>query len=183
MSMRWTAVRLALVGGLGTGLAACARTPAMVAVPAPFAPAALPAPPVRPVPPSPVASSWSFDSAACRARASSPGLSLEMTASGTELKVTVQKVGRPSLRANTDVPIAFTGRSGNWILAGHVTDGRRLVSASPMDEDAVSRALVLLSGGIVRLGGSRSGLSSLRIPDAGQPGRSWFDCVKQRLFP
>jgi hypothetical protein len=181
--MRWTAATLALFGVLGTGLAACTTPPAMVAVPAPFPPAAPSPPPTRPVPAPPLASNWSFDRAACRAKASSPGLSLEVTTSGTELKLTVQSVGRLSLRANTRVPIAFTGRSGNWTLAGHVADGRRIVSVSPMDEDAVSRALVLLSGGTIRLGGSRSGLSSLLIPDAGQPGRSWFDCVKQRLFP
>jgi hypothetical protein len=51
-----------------------------------------------------------------------------------------------------------------------------------MSEDAVSRVLVLLSGGTIRINNGRSGLPILRVPDAGQPGRSWFECAKQRLF-
>jgi hypothetical protein len=51
-----------------------------------------------------------------------------------------------------------------------------------MSEDAVSRVLVLLSGGTIRINNGRAGLPTLRVPDAGQPGRSWFECAKQRLF-
>jgi hypothetical protein len=181
--MRWTAAGLALFGVLGMGLAACTPAPVVVAVPQPPPPAPPQPPPPPPVAPAPVASNWSFDRTACSAKASGPGLSLDVTASSAELRLVLHMARRVSLRANTDVPIAFTGRSGNWTLAGRLAVPRQLTAASPMSEDAVSRVLVLLSGGTIRISNGRSGLPPLRVPDAAQAGRSWFECVKQRLFP
>lgn len=180
--MRWTAAGLALFGVLGMGLAACTPAPVVVAVPPPPPPAPLQPPPPPPLPPAPVASSWSFDGSACSAKASGPGLSLDVTASSTELSLVIHAARRVSQRANTDVPIAFTGRAGNWTVAGRLAAPRQITAASPMSEDAVSRVLVLLSGGTIRINNGRAGLPTLRVPDAGQPGRSWFECAKQRLF-
>jgi hypothetical protein len=181
--MRWTAAGLALFGVLGIGLTACTPPPAIVAVPQPPPPAPPQTPPPLPAAPAPVTSNWSFDRSACTAKASGPGLSFEVTASSTELSLVVHTARRVSLRPTADVPIAFTGRSGNWTLAGRLAAPRRIATVSPTSEDAVSRVLVLLSGGTIRIGTGRAGLPILRVPDAGQPGRSWFECVKQRLFP
>jgi hypothetical protein len=181
--MRWTTVRLALFGVLGVGLAACTPPPAVVAVPEPPPSAAPQPPPPAPVAPALVASNWSFDRSACSAKASGPGLSLDVTTSSTELSLVIRTSRRVSLRPATEVPFAFTGRSGNWTLAGRLTGPRQIAAVSPMSEDAVSRVLVMLSGGTIRISNRRAGLPTLRVPDAGQPGRSWFECVKQRLFP
>lgn len=180
--MRWTAAGFALFGVLGMGLAACTPAPVVVAVPQPPPPAPLQPPSPVPVAPAPVASRWSFDRSACSAKASGPGLSLDVTASSDQLSLVIHSVRRVSQRANTDVPVAFTGRSGNWTLAGRVANVRQIAAVSPMSEDAVSRVLVLLSGGTIRISNGRAGLPILRVPDAGQPGRTWFECVKQRLL-
>jgi hypothetical protein len=180
--MRWTAAGLALFGVLGMGLAACTPAPVVVAVPQPPPPAPPQPPPPAPVAPAPVTSHWSFDGGACSAKASGPGLSLDVIASSIQLSLVIHPTRRVSHRVNTDVPVAFTGRSGNWTLAGRVTDVRQIAAVSPMSEDAVSRVLVLLSGGTIRINNGHAGLPILRVPDAGQPGRTWFECVKQRLF-
>jgi hypothetical protein len=178
--MRWTTAGLALIGVLG--LAACTSPPPVVSAPQPPPPTPPQPPPPAPAAPAPVASSWSFDRSACSAKASGPGLSLDVTTSSAELSFVIHATRRVSQRANTDLPIAFTGRSGSWTVTGRLAAPRQITAASPMSEDAVSRVLVLLSGGTIRINNGRAGLPTLRVPDAGQPGRSWFECAKQRLF-
>jgi hypothetical protein len=180
--MRWTGAGLALIGVLGIGLAACTPPPPAVTVPPPPPP-----PPAQPLPPSPVTpapvtSNWSFDRSSCSAKASGPGLSLDVIASRTELHLLIHTTHGVSRRANTETPVAFTGRSGSWSIAGRVANAREIAAVSPISEDVVSRVLVLLSGGTIRTGNGRIGVPILRVPDAGQPGRIWFECVKQRLF-
>lgn len=180
--MRCTTAGLALIGVLGLCLTACNTPPPVLGMPQPPPPALPQAPPPTPVAPAPVTSSWRFNGSACSARASGPGLSLDVIASGSEVRLLISPTRRISRRVNTDVPVAFIGRSGNWTLAGHISNVRQIAAVSPMSEDAVSRVLVLLSGGTIRTDNGRAGLPILRVPDAGQPGRAWFECVKQRLF-
>jgi hypothetical protein len=180
--MRSRTVGLALSAVLGIGLPACTTPPTVVPV-VQQPPAAPPRPPpARPSPPASITSSWSFNENACSAKASGSGLSLDVTASSTELSIVVHALRRVPLRANAGVRIAFIGRSGNWIVTGRLGHSRQIAAVTPLNEDAVSRVLVLLSGGVIRINNGRVGLPIVRVPDAGQPGRSWFECVKRRLF-
>jgi hypothetical protein len=52
-----------------------------------------------------------------------------------------------------------------------------------MTEDQAGRILVLLEGGVVRVGRPKEGLPPLQVPNSGVPGRDWFECVRRQLFP
>ncbi len=134
----------------------------------------------RPAAPAAETSNWSFEAGeSCSADARSASLSLSVVVSSSQVQMAVTggpRVAFPRRAAS----IAFTGRSGTWTMQGRAA-GRRMVQASmPLTEDAVSRVLVLLDGGVVRVG---STAPSLRIPNAGVAGRDWFRCVRQQLLP
>ena len=108
--------------------------------------------------PASITSSWSFNEKACSANVSGSGLSLDITASGAELSIVVYTLRRVPLRENAGVRIAFAGRSGDWIMTGRLAHSRQIAAVIPLNEDAVSRVLVLLSGGSIRIGNGRAGL-------------------------
>ncbi len=129
-------------------------------------------------------SSWDFHAGdVCRAAANNPHLSLEITASSSEL-VLAARIGRglaiPPRRA---VPIAFAGTSGSWSIFGHTAGARLVVASRPITDENVGQILVLLEGGLVTVGRPEDGLPKLRVPNGGAPGRGWFDCVRRQLFP
>jgi hypothetical protein len=181
--MRTVLVGLALLGGAAPALTACQAPPKpVVAAPEPAPPAlAPPRPPAASF--APVASTWSFQTGdTCSATASNPVLSLEVSASDSQLQLVLHAARRFRLPAHATVPIAFAGPSGNWTVSGLVTPGR-ISAASPMTEYAAGRVLVLLDGGIIQVRKLPNEVPQLRVPSAGSPGRVWFECVRRRLFP
>ena len=119
---------------------------------------------------------WAFtDNGACRATASSAGPTLELTAD--------QATATIALRYRAAVPrgpvaVRLSGPAGSWSLPGRAV-GRAVQVSRPMDEDAASRILVLLSGGTVAAGQA----GGLVLPPAGEAGRAWFECVRRQLLP
>ena len=81
------------------------------------------------------------------------------------------------------VPIAFAGTSGAWTVTGHKARSHRVIASQPMSEDQAGQILILLGGGVVRVGNRSGGVPELRIPNGGAPGRDWFECVRRQLFP
>jgi hypothetical protein len=138
-----------------------------------------------PVPPQPVDAVWKFEQSeqTCKATAANPALVLDVTASDERLQFLARAHTRPGLRRGANAPIDFTGTSGSWSASGRLTASHVISASQPMDEAAVGRVLVLLSGGTLQVGGLRSRLPQLRVPDAGTAGRVWFECVRRRLFP
>lgn len=77
--------------------------------------------------------------------------------------------------------VQFTGPAGNWKLRGALA--RRSVDLTlPLDDVALSRVLVLLSGGTLEIGDASQGVPALRLPAAGDAGRHWFDCARNQLI-
>jgi hypothetical protein len=182
--MRSALVGLAFLGLAATSLTGCQTPPAIVALPNPPPVSLLPAPPARPAVRTSVVSTWSFQAGdVCSASARSSSLSLKVSVSSSQLQVVATAAHRVALSVHAAVSVAFTGQSGNWIIPGRLTTRRNIDASSPMTEDAASWVLVLLDGGIIRIGNPRDGLPSLRVPNAGLPGRDWFRCVRQRLLP
>ncbi len=68
-------------------------------------------------------------------------------------------------------------------MTGRKAASHRVIASQPMTEDQAGRILVLLEGGIVRVGRPNAGLPLLQVPNSGVPGRDWFECVRRQLFP
>jgi hypothetical protein len=81
------------------------------------------------------------------------------------------------------VRIEFAGTAGNWTVSGHKSASHQVTAAQPMTEDQAGRILVLLEGGVIRVGRPNEGLPPLQVPNSGLPGRDWFECVRRQLFP
>jgi hypothetical protein len=181
--MRTVLLGLVLLGGMALALTACEAPPKpVIAAPEPAPPVV---PPPRPPAASlaPVASTWSFQTGdICSATASNPVLSLEISASDSQLLLVLHAARRFRLPAHATVPIAFAGPSGSWTVSGLTTPGR-ISAASPMTEYAAGRVLVLLDGGVIQTRKLPDGVPQLRVPSAGEPGRVWFECVRHHLFP
>jgi hypothetical protein len=143
-------------------------------------------PPRQPsIAPQPVTAMWKFleSGEICKATATNPAVTLDVTVSDDRLLFLARARTRPALRRGSHTPIAFTGTSGSWTASGRLTTSHVVSASQPMDEAAVGRVLVLLSGGTLQVGGPHSKLPSLQVPDAGPAGRTWFECVRRRLFP
>jgi hypothetical protein len=176
--MRFAPPRLLVAAMAALSLASCEQLiPPVVAIVPPTAPPTL-------VSPRPVASTWSFhEGDVCTATASSMALALDVAASRNTLELVARVVRDRAIPASRSVAIAFTGPSGSWTVTGHRANSRRVIASQPLTEEQAGQILVLLEGGIVRVGNRNSGLPELRIPNGGTHGRDWFECVRRQLFP
>lgn len=176
--MRFALLKRVLPGVVLLCLVACEKPPTpVVAVPAPPPP---PAPPVR----RPMAAAWKFHSGeVCTASASSGALALDLTTSSSTLTLTA-RIGRSMpMPAGRSIAIEFAGTAGSWTVTGRKAASHRVVASEPMTEDQAGQILVLLEGGVVRVGRAGEGLPPLQVPNSGVPGRDWFECVRRQLFP
>jgi hypothetical protein len=176
--MRFGLLKLVLPAALLLALAACEKPPAPVAVVPPPPPA--PPPPVR----RPVSAAWNFHGGdVCTASAANSALALDVAASSSTLTVNA-RVGRGTpMPGGRSVTIEFAGASGTWTVTGRKAASHRVMSSQPMNEDRAGQILVLLGGGVVRVGRPNEGLPPLEVPNGGTPGRDWFECVRRQLFP
>lgn len=176
--MRFGLLRLVLPGAVALSLAACEKPPPPVPVVPPPAPA--PPPAVR----RPVAATWSFHGGdACNAAAASSALTLDVTASSSTLTLNARLGRGTPLPAGRSVTIEFAGTTGTWTVTGRKAASRRVTASQPMTEDQAGQILLLLEGGVVRVGRPNEGLPPLQVPNSGVPGRDWFECVRRQLFP
>lgn len=161
-------------------LAGCQHAP-------PPAPKSAPAPVIQAPPPAPprqvVGTQWAFRNGenACTATASGPhaGLTAVVRRTGS-IRLSISLPGTAA-RPGRTTAVLFTGPAGSWQLRG--TRARRGVEISlPLDDAALSRVLVLLSGGVVASGETGQEIPSLRLPPAGAAGRHWFECARNQLI-
>ena len=159
-------------------LAGCTAEPA----PEPTSPIVLQptiteAPRPRPVIKQPMTAIWAFDgNGTCKATATSSGPTLELTADRATAVMTLRY--RVADAPRGAAPLRLSGPAGSWSLPARAV-GRAIRVSRPMDEDAASRMLVILSGGTL-VAGRAGGLS---LPNAGEAGRAWFECVRRQLLP
>ena len=176
--MRFGLLKLVLPAAMVLSLIACEKPPAPVAV--------VPPPPPAPPPPvhRPVAAAWSFHSGdVCTASAASSALALDVTTSSSALTL-IARVGRgTAMPAGRSVRIEFAGTAGSWTVTGRKAASHRVTASQPMTEDQAGQILVLLEGGVVRVGRPNEGLPPLQVPNSGVRGRDWFECVRRQLFP
>jgi len=176
--MRVALLKLVLPAVMVMSLAACEKPPAPVAVVPPPPPA--PPPPVR----RPVAAGWNFHSGdLCTASASSSALALDVSASSSRLTLNARMGRSTPTPASRSVTIEFAGTAGTWTVTGRKAASHRVIAYQPMTEDQAGQILVLLEGGVVRVGRPNEGLPVLQVPNSGVPGRDWFECVRRQLFP
>jgi hypothetical protein len=153
-------------------------------------PASKPAPaPVVEAPPPPthreaIRALWTFRAgeSACTAIASGGHMGLTAIVRRTgSMHLSVALPAAAAARLGRTVPVQFTGPAGNWQLRG--ARARRSVEISlPLDDVALSRVLVLLSGGTLAVGDINQRVPSLRLPAAGDAGRHWFECTRDQLI-
>jgi hypothetical protein len=106
-----------------------------------------------------------------------------VTASSSTLTLNARMGGGTPMPAGRSVTIEFAGTSGTWTVTGRKAASHRVVASQPMTEDQAGQILVLLGGGVVRVGRPNEGLPALQVPNSGVPGRDWFECVRRKLFP
>jgi hypothetical protein len=173
--MRFALPRLLRAGVVALPLASCQQPTAPVVAPA--------APPPPVMSHRPLAANWSFRAGdVCTATAGAALLALDVNASRDTLEL-VARVDRAPLPESRFIPMKFVGPSGAWSVIGRRTAAGRVIASEPMTEDQAGRILILLGGGIVTIGNRDLGPPPLRIPNAGPPGRDWFECVRRQLFP
>lgn len=135
------------------------------------------APRPRPVIKQSMTATWAFNgNGPCKATATSSGSTLELTADRTAAVIALRYRAADAPRGAA--PLRLSGPAGSWSLPARAV-GRAVQVSRAMDEDAASRMLVLLSGGTVVAG--RAG--GLNLPNAGEAGRAWFECVRRQLLP
>jgi hypothetical protein len=176
--MRFPLLKLVLPVALLLPLVACEKPPEkVIAVPPPSLP---PPPAVR----RPVGADWTFHSGdVCTASASSSALTLDVSASSSTLTLDARMGRGTPTPAGRSVPIEFAGAAGTWTVAGRKAASRQVIATQPMTEEQAGQILVLLAGGIVRVGRPDQGLPPLQVPNSGVAGRDWFECVRRQLFP
>jgi hypothetical protein len=134
-------------------------------------------------PPSPVPRAnleWTFESsgdecvATARAAANSLGVTVRR---GMPIRLVIS-LGRP---IPAKVPIRFAGSAGGWQALALQAGRQQLAVDLGPDETALSRLLVLLSGGTMDVGGRDQVIIALTIPSSDGKGQVWFDCARNRL--
>jgi len=140
-------------------------------------------PPVRRQSVIPIRTTWSFttDKDECVAVAAAGATALRIVvhrAVPIRLAVSVQ----PVLAADQpDVPLRFSGPAGNWRLAARRFGPHELGATMTADNLALSRVLVLLSGGGLDIGPPDHTVASLAIGASDTKGQLWFDCARDKM--
>jgi hypothetical protein len=126
---------------------------------------------------------WNFAAGnTCTATVSSPLLSLDISVADSKATFTAQvSRGSPTPRGAA-ISIAYTGDSGSWTVIGRGAGPRQIAAIEPITDEGASRILFLLNGGTIRIGKANERVPVMRVPNAGQVGRAWFECVRKSLF-
>lgn len=159
----------------------CAATPPPVVVAPPVA-AAQP-PPAPPAAPRWLALRWTFraDDAACRAVATGRGAAVSVTVTRDMVGLAARLTAPAGQARPAGGTVQFQGAAGAWSVP--LTQGGRRTAAltGGLNEDAVGRVLVMLSGGRLQVGRAGAGWPVLLLQASGNPGKLWFECVRRQL--
>jgi hypothetical protein len=138
---------------------------------------------VRRAPSQVVRTSWTFGASdeACTAVAAAAGASLLVAVHRDAPIRLVVSLASPAL-GSVSVPLRFTGAAGAWQIVARQTAARQIAVALGSDETALSRVLVLLSGGVLEVGVPAQPIVSLAISPSDAQGQSWFDCARGKML-
>jgi hypothetical protein len=146
-----------------------------------------PAPVVVPVAPRPprqvISTTWSFDNRTdeCLAVAASGRTSLQVTVrrnAPIQLAIALPRSLPPSKPA---VELRFSGPAGSWKINARRMGSRHLTAVLGSDDTALSRVLVLLSGGRLEVGEQDQAIPSFGLAPSEARGRLWFDCARKSM--
>lgn len=142
---------------------------------------------VLPPPPPPLAArpsfhaAWSFktEPGACLAFAAAGHTRLELAVRGAapiQLGVTLPSAG-------SGLPVAhFRGPVGTWAVQGWHAGHHRIVFTLGRGTNALSRVLMLLSGGVLDLQSPDRRLPIVTLAASGAEGQRWFACVRHNVI-
>jgi hypothetical protein len=164
-------------------LAGCAAQPPPVQEKV-EAPAPVAAPVVQRGPRQVISTTWKFDATTdeCVAVAVSGRTSLQVTVPrNAPIRMTVSLAR--SLPSGRPIPMAlrFNGPAGRWQVNARPVGTRQLAAALGSDDTALSRVLVLLSGGVLEVGEPDAAIPSLGLTPSEARGRVWFDCARRNM--
>ncbi len=140
---------------------------------------------VRHVPTPPqIHTTWTFRSSdeECVAVAAAAGTSVLISIRrDAPIRLVVSLESQP-VHGSVTVPLRFTGPAGLWQVSARRTAARRFAVTLGSDDKALSRILVLLSGGMLELGQPAQPIVSLVISPSDAQGQSWFDCARGKML-
>lgn len=142
-------------------------------------------PPVQRAQRQVIRTTWSFDATAdeCVAAATSGRMSLQVTVRrNAPIRLTVS-LGTP-LPPGPRMPVAmrFNGPAGHWQISAQQVASRQLIAVLGTSDAALSRVLVLLSGGVLELGEQEQAIPSLGLAPSEAQGQVWFDCARKNMI-
>jgi len=166
-------------------LAGCSTPPPEIVKAEVTAPAVLP--PAPPAPRAVVRTNWAFTSGAdeCVAIAAAEGTSLRVTVrrdAPIRLNLSLVALLQSRLAAHVAIPLRFAGSAGRWQVSARQTSSRQLAVTLGSGDSALSRVLVLLSGGAMDVESPERVVLSLIIPPSDAPGQLWFDCARGKMM-
>ncbi len=138
---------------------------------------------VRHAPSGMVRTNWAFNTSGdeCAAVAAAAGTSLLITVRRDAPIQLVVSLASPA-HGLASVPLRFTGPAGAWQAAARQTAARQIAVPLGSDEAALSRVLVLLSGGVLEVGAPAQLIVSLVISASDAQGQAWFDCARGKML-
>jgi hypothetical protein len=137
--------------------------------------------PVVPRAPRVLATTWSFDTTndECSAVAASGRTSLQVAVRrNAPIRMTVSLPGPLPPEKRVPLALRFNGPAGRWQVNARPMGSRQFAAALGSDDIALSRVLVLLSGGVLEVGDQTHAIPSLGLPPSEVQGRVWFDCAR-----
>ena len=140
---------------------------------------------VRHVPTPPqIHTTWTFRSSdeECVAVAAAAGTSVLISIRRDAPIRLVVSLKSQSVHGSVTVPLRFTGPAGLWQVSARRAAARRYTVTLGSDDKALSRILVLLSGGMLELGEPAQPIVSLVISSSDAQGQSWFDCARGKML-
>ena len=130
-----------------------------------------------------VRTSWAFSASdeECTAQAAAAGNSLAVTVSrDTPIRVAVTLAA--PVQAPATAQLRFTGPAGGWQAIARRVAPRQVAVTLGADETALSRVLVLLSGGTLEVGAPAQPITTFNIGPSEAPGQDWFDCARAKTL-
>jgi hypothetical protein len=166
-------------------LAGCAAQPTLdegrreASIPV-VAPPAVPRAPRRVI-----QTSWAFEAGddECAAVAAGGRSSLQVTVrrnNPVRMTITLLAPLQPSKPAS--VALRFNGPAGRWQVNARQVAGRQLAAVLGSGDMALSRVLVLLSGGVLEVGEQDQAIPSLGLASSEARGQIWFDCARRNTI-
>jgi hypothetical protein len=145
------------------------------------------APAIQPPPRQVVRTSWTFsaDKDECVAVAAAGGTALRVTVRrSAPIRLALSLAPPLEVRAfgRAAIPLRFTGPTGRWQVVAQQSGIRQLAVALGSDETALSRVLVLLSGGMLEVGEPGQANITLAVAPSDTRGQLWFDCARGKII-